>query len=138
MGRRSKRSHNGQANTKKRARKESCAEPDNLNAKVALETSGNEIELEIESECEFEELDLPDEELTTIQSLDTAPIDALTMLRFSKDAGGHEIQERHNIEDIDRERMALKSLFEYFKRPEKDNLEAVVLPKRTISKGNDF
>ncbi|KAK9330740.1 hypothetical protein V1520DRAFT_354733 [Lipomyces starkeyi] len=91
MGRRSKRSIRGEANAKKRARKNSYEEQNKLNVEVADEKTPDEIEieLEIESDCEFEELEVSDEEPENIQSLynymaDTAPINALHVLRFSQ------------------------------------------------------
>ncbi|KAK9427002.1 hypothetical protein V1505DRAFT_359224, partial [Lipomyces doorenjongii] len=150
MGRRSKRSHNGEANAKKRARFESCEEQDNLHEKGAPETTRDEIELGIESDCEFEELEVPDEELAMIQSLnskmaDTAPIDALTILRFSKDADkylktgsrpGNSRTSQYRRYTQGKDITGMKSLFEYFKRPDNDNLEAhnleaVALRKRS-------
>ncbi|KAK9353031.1 hypothetical protein V1523DRAFT_462360 [Lipomyces doorenjongii] len=145
MGRRSKRSHNGEANAKKRARFESCEEQDNLHEKGAPETTRDEIELGIESDCEFEELEVPDEELAMIQSLnsemaDTAPIDALTILRFSNkylktgSRPGNSRTSQYRRYTQGKDTTAMKSLFEYFKRPDNDNLEAhPKSPKEMIS-----
>ncbi|KAK9494116.1 hypothetical protein V1508DRAFT_396273 [Lipomyces doorenjongii] len=70
---------------------------------------------------------------------DTASIDALTILRFSKDADkylktgsrpGNSRTSQYRRYTQRKDTIGMKSLFEYFKRPDNHNLEAVALPKR--------
>ncbi|KAK9238266.1 hypothetical protein V1525DRAFT_418724 [Lipomyces kononenkoae] len=145
MGRRSKRSIRGEANAKKLARKNAYEEPDKLSVEVACETTPDEIEIEldIESDCVFEELKVRHEDLDNIQSLnnnmaDTPPTNAL--LRFSEDAANHLTRgsrpgnsrtSQYRRYRQGKDTTGMKSLFEYFKPPNNDNLEAVARPKRS-------
>ncbi|KAK9326788.1 hypothetical protein V1520DRAFT_329709 [Lipomyces starkeyi] len=109
-------------------------EQDKLNPEVAYETIPDEIE--IDSDCEFEELEVPDEGLDNIQCLnnnmaDTAPINSLPRHLKLGSRPGNSRTSRYRRYRQGKDTTGMRSLFEYFKAPNNDNLEPVALPKRS-------
>ncbi|KAK9428976.1 hypothetical protein V1505DRAFT_387450 [Lipomyces doorenjongii] len=106
----------------KRMRRNALARSHGRSTTILMRKSHlNEIELEIESDCEFEELEVPDEELAMIQSLNIAHLNT-----GSRPGNSRTSQYRKYTQGKDT--TCMKSMFEYFKRHDNGNLEAVALP----------